>query len=195
MAQLTDFLYFFTSGLIVPCIALLLFMLCQSLLMAGRCWLRFRKNNDAMNQLVSLLRQQDKQALQTMNIDVMPEHLQPVIKEIWNTDSEDLGDYLINEYEAEADKQLEQFTRFAKLGPILGLMGTLIPMGPALQGLASGDIAAMAGQMQVAFTTTVIGLLIGAIGFILFQNQRRLAVRELAALELLASRHFSKGDA
>ena len=50
------------------------------------------------------------------------------------------------------------------MGPVLGLMGTLIPMGPALVGLSSGDIASMAYNMQVAFATTVVGLVIGAIG-------------------------------
>ena len=38
-----------------------------------------------------------------------------------------------------------------KFGPILGLMGTLIPMGPALMGLSTGDIGSMAYNMQVAF--------------------------------------------
>ena len=41
----------------------------------------------------------------------------------------------------------------ARLGPMLGLMGTLIPMGPALVGLAAGDIAAMAENLQVAAQT------------------------------------------
>lgn len=55
-----------------------------------------------------------------------------------------------------------------RLGPMLGLMGTLIPMGPALVGLATGDIAMMALNMQVAFSTTVIGVFVGGIGFILY---------------------------
>jgi biopolymer transport protein ExbB/TolQ len=50
---------------------------------------------------------------------------------------------------------------------MLGLMGTLIPMGPALVGLAAGDIESMALNMQVAFSTTVVGLFTGAIGFII----------------------------
>ena len=39
---------------------------------------------------------------------------------------------------------------------MLGLMGTLIPMGPALVGLSTGDIASMAYNMQVAFATTAV---------------------------------------
>ena len=48
-----------------------------------------------------------------------------------------------------------------KVGPSLGLLGTLIPMGTALASLATGNLDAMAGQMVVAFTTTIIGLACG----------------------------------
>jgi biopolymer transport protein ExbB/TolQ len=65
-------------------------------------------------------------------------------------------------------------------------MGTLIPMGPALVGLASGDIASMAYNMQVAFATTVIGLVVSAIGFITQQARERWYVRDLSLLEYVA---------
>ena len=57
-------------------------------------------------------------------------------------------------FEIAADKELAISNTRTTLGPILGLMGTLIPMGPALAGLASGDIASMAYNMQIAFATT-----------------------------------------
>ena len=52
-----------------------------------------------------------------------------------------------------------------KLGPSLGLIGTLIPMGSSLAAMASGNLQAMAGQMVVAFTTTIIGLATGTIAY------------------------------
>jgi biopolymer transport protein ExbB/TolQ len=73
------------------------------------------------------------------------------------------------------------------MGPILGLMGTLIPMGPALVGLASGDIASMAYNMQVAFATTVVGLVTSAIGFVTQQARERWYVRDLSILEYVAA--------
>lgn len=53
-----------------------------------------------------------------------------------------------------------------KVGPSLGLMGTLIPMGSSLASLAAGNLEAMAGQMVVAFTTTIIGLATGTLAFV-----------------------------
>ena len=70
-----------------------------------------------------------------------------------------------------------------KIGPMLGLMGTLIPMGPALVGLATGDIGSMAYNMQVAFATTVVGIVIGAIGFITLQVKQRWVADDMNILE------------
>ncbi len=65
-------------------------------------------------------------------------------------------------------------------------MGTLIPMGPALVGLAAGDIASMAYNMQVAFATTVVGLFSSAIGFITQQTKQRWYLQDLNNLEFFA---------
>lgn len=51
---------------------------------------------------------------------------------------------LLANFEVDAEQELGRSRTFVKLGPMLGLMGTLIPMGPALVGLATGDIASMA---------------------------------------------------
>lgn len=53
-----------------------------------------------------------------------------------------------------------------KVGPSLGLIGTLIPMGSSLAALAAGNLEAMAGQMVVAFTTTIIGLSTGTLAYV-----------------------------
>jgi biopolymer transport protein ExbB/TolQ len=92
-----------------------------------------------------------------------------------------IADWLI-----EADKNLSLSKILTKMGPILGLMGTLIPMGPALVGLASGDIASMAHNMQVAFATTVVGMVVSAIGFVTQQAKERWYVRDMATLDYIA---------
>jgi biopolymer transport protein ExbB/TolQ len=53
-----------------------------------------------------------------------------------------------------------------KVGPSLGLLGTLIPMGSSLASLAAGNLEAMAGQMVVAFTTTIVGLATGTLAYV-----------------------------
>ena len=53
-----------------------------------------------------------------------------------------------------------------RVGPALGLMGTLIPMADALQGLADGNLPALASNMVTAFAATVIGLTISVIAYV-----------------------------
>ena len=90
---------------------------------------------------------------------------------------------LVANYEVDAAKELAASRMLVKLGPMLGLMGTLIPMGPALVGLATGDISSMAYNMQVAFATTVVGMLIAAVGVLTVQVRQRWYARELNNLE------------
>ena len=95
-------------------------------------------------------------------------------------------DRLIGGYEIQESARLNIAKNLTKFGPILGLMGTLIPMGPALVGLSTGDVASMAYNMQVAFATTVIGLFSGGIGYILLQVKQRWIDRDLLNLDFLA---------
>lgn len=55
-------------------------------------------------------------------------------------------------------KALDRIRFVIRVGPALGLMGTLIPMGISLSSLAQGDLPKMAGSMVTAFTTVVVGL-------------------------------------
>lgn len=53
----------------------------------------------------------------------------------------------------------------AKLGPMLGLLGTLIPLGPGIVALGKGDIATLSESIGVGFDTTIIGVIVAAICF------------------------------
>ncbi|MFT4101557.1 MAG: MotA/TolQ/ExbB proton channel family protein, partial [Burkholderiaceae bacterium] len=95
---------------------------------------------------------------------------------------------VVTEFEQAADRRLALFRTMTRIGPLLGLMGTLIPLGPALVALAAGDIAVLARKMEVAFATTVVGLVIGAIGFLLHQASQRWAMDDLSLLEWVSAR-------
>jgi biopolymer transport protein ExbB/TolQ len=68
--------------------------------------------------------------------------------------------------EEQTRRQLNGPRILVKVGPSLGLLGTLIPMGTSLASLATGNLEAMAGQMVVAFTTTIIGLATGTAAYV-----------------------------
>ncbi len=77
-----------------------------------------------------------------------------------------------------------------KVGPALGLMGTLIPMGISLAALAEGNIPKMAGSMVTAFTATVAGLGSGVLAYLITLARERWVredVREMAHAAELAT--------
>ncbi|MCR4574517.1 MAG: MotA/TolQ/ExbB proton channel family protein [Lentisphaeria bacterium] len=96
---------------------------------------------------------------------------------------------IISEWEGLYERRLERSRFLAKVGPMLGLMGTLIPMGPALAGLASGDIASMAYNMQIAFATTVLGCCIAGISILILSVRKHDYADEIACLQYVLDRH------
>ena len=76
-------------------------------------------------------------------------------------------------FERYAVKRLERNDLLARSGPILGLMGTLIPLGPGLTALGEGNLDLLATALAVAFDTTVVGLLVGLLAYIIGRIRRR----------------------
>jgi biopolymer transport protein ExbB/TolQ len=92
---------------------------------------------------------------------------------------------LLQEYEFYTIKRLERTRVLVRIGPMLGLMGTLIPLSPALVGLASGDMQALSDNLVTAFSVTVIGLLIGGLAFLVSIVRDRLYSQDISDMEYL----------
>ena len=54
----------------------------------------------------------------------------------------------------------------AKIGPMLGLMGTLIPLGPGIVAMGQGDVQTLSQSLLVAFDTTILGLVSAVVAMI-----------------------------
>lgn len=190
MEQVSNILFWISNGLLVPVIVGLLFFFAKSIVMLG----------GFVSQYIQHIRQ-DKQLRLTMDgldADALPAFKERLADEaetpftltarrLLDTDSEAVSDRILSEYEIHSDAELGKYKVLVKFGPILGLMGTLIPMGPALAGLSTGDITSMAYNMQVAFATTVLGLFSGAVGFILLQVKQRWFTTDLVYLDFLCA--------
>ena len=93
---------------------------------------------------------------------------------------------LLQDINFEMTKKLERSRFVARVGPMFGLMGTLIPMGPALLGLSAGDIDTLANNLIIAFGTTVVGLMAGAIGFMVATVRTRWYKHDISDIEYLS---------
>lgn len=92
---------------------------------------------------------------------------------------------LVATLEVDANSRLSRMNLGVRVGPILGLMGTLIPLGPALIGLASGNIQELAKNLVVAFSTTVLGLFVGGMCYAMSLVRRKWYAQDLADIEYL----------
>jgi hypothetical protein len=86
-------------------------------------------------------------------------------------------------FETLAFKRIERSDFLARIAPMLGLMGTLIPLGPGLSALGNGELSILTTAMSVAFDTTVLGLFVGIIGFVLGRLRRRWYDEVLTSME------------
>lgn len=190
MNVISNILYWISTGLLVPVIVLLIFFFIRALILIGAFfgqYMQVKKSNIPMQDRITKLTSESytefSQSLPEKPRSLLTSYAKQIVEAQGNEAKTEL---LLSEYEIDASKEIATSKMLTKMGPILGLMGTLIPMGPALVGLATGDIASMAYNMQVAFATTVVGLVVSAIGFVTQQAKERWSIRDITVLEYLA---------
>ena len=91
------------------------------------------------------------------------------------------------DYDYHSLKRLERTRILVRMGPALGLMGTLIPLSPALGGLAEGNVTELTDNLRVAFGVTVAGLLTGALAFGVSLVRDRLYAQDFSDVEFAAA--------
>jgi len=189
MKYVSNVLFWISNGLLVPVIVGLLYFFVNSILLLGiffNQYLTHSKQTKLLKKTLDSLRADDMEKLKVEAGKLPQSNFTDFLRNIVEAPSKAYSNRLLADYEVRADAELGKYKLLTKFGPILGLMGTLIPMGPALAGLATGDVASMAYNMQIAFATTVVGLFVGAIGYVLLQIKQRWFVADLADLEFIA---------
>ena len=79
------------------------------------------------------------------------------------------------------DKIVKLSEMLAKLAPMFGLLGTLIPLGPGIIALGQGDTYTLSTSLLTAFDTTVAGLVAAAFATVI-SAVRRGWYREYASI-------------
>ena len=97
----------------------------------------------------------------------------------------DHTDKTLDDLHLEAEAALKKLHIGIRVGPMLGLAGTLIPLGPALKGLAAGDLNTLAGNLTVAFATPVVGITIGGLSFFMHAVRQRWYNHDLNDIEFI----------
>ncbi|MDR0938345.1 MAG: MotA/TolQ/ExbB proton channel family protein [Mediterranea sp.] len=199
MEIISKSLFWVANSLLIPDIVLLLLLFARSLLLAGSFYNQLmvkRRNDKLFGRLIKELSPAGMDALKATlpekDDSLFTKYLRDMLS---TTTSEAYSDFLLSNMENEADKDLSLSKLLAKMGPVLGLIGTLIAMSPALVGLSSGDISGMAYNMQVVFATTVVGLVISSVGLITLQFKQRWYAKDIYNLEYVARLLSDSGHA
>lgn len=85
--------------------------------------------------------------------------------------------------ELEALRRLELVRVATRVAPMLGLVATMIPMGPALKALGDGQLAEVSRSLTVAFSAVILALIAAALTYAIAQVRRRWYATDLAAAE------------
>jgi biopolymer transport protein ExbB/TolQ len=189
MELLNKSLFWISTGLLVPTIVGLLYFLGKGLLLLGEfygVYMNRLKLNKGLFKTISRLHSEELPHLEaevnSQKSSLLSDSIHLLLK---SKDSKVRQEKVLTDFEMACEKDLDRFRTLSKMGPMLGLMGTLIPLGPALASLAAGDISVMAKDMQLAFNSTVVGLVIGALGYLMLQTKQRWSLEDLNRLEFI----------
>lgn len=93
-------------------------------------------------------------------------------------------DASLQQLEIHAVRRLEPARLATRVAPMLGLVGTMIPMGPALRALGEGNLASVSQSLTLAFSAVILALIAASITYALLSLQRRWSAEELEAIRL-----------
>lgn len=194
MNYITQVLNWVSVSLMLPVIVLLLFGLVYSLVLLGGFCSNYlallaqrRRRRETMERLENDLDLDPA----TLGRGAFAAHLRELMAMEWD---EIHAEKRIADIRHEYERDLDKAAFLMKMAPMLGLMGTLIPMGPALASLATGDVGSMAYNMQIAFATTVVGCFAAGVGLLLYTAKKHWYADEIAALHYALDLHLRRAE-
>lgn len=198
MKALSDILFVISNGLLIPVILLLLVLAARAVWILFGFYAEYQRNKRITAVFHRLIENYGAPELEHAQTELGRDRKNCVTVCFTNLmeyrDDKIYCEHLLADFQVDVQRLLSKYRNLIKIGPMLGLMGTLIPMGPALVGLASGDIVSMAFNMQVAFATTVVGMAVAAIGLAALQVSKRFYARSLNALDFIFQKNTLQCD-
>ena len=194
LGLLQAIIYAISSSLLYPVMVLLIVLVVWMVVFAGGFfaeWIgrkRLKKSVDITQHLRVIQRQkklpEDVEKHLPLHVRV---YVQKLILLLQNRDDffQEKVEALIQEKEMKLMKEVDRTRLIVRIGPSLGLMGTLIPMGIGLAALTQGNIAQMSSSLIIAFTTTVVGLSIGILAYLFTTIKSRWVQEDIRDIELI----------
>lgn len=168
----TQMLRTITGSLQEPVIIMLLIMIAATIFLLGTLLaeifierLHLRVNGRMLPNLLEAIHSYPEEIDETVRGSKLLKSQKKLLYELIShpgitaSERESLAVRLVEREQAVYDRRVKITDLIAKAGPILGLMGTLIPLGPGIIALGQGDTLTLSNSLLVAFDTTVAGLI------------------------------------
>lgn len=194
--HLSDILRTVASGLEYPVVAILLLLMALAVVLLGsllaELFLEHRHLKASLPALADALRRPyadiaacigdsgllKRQKKVLLELTRHPE-LTPVMREA-------LAERLLEEEQSRCDRIVKLSDLICKLGPMFGLLGTLIPLGPGIIALGQGDTYTLSQSLLTAFDTTIAGLIAAAVALVISTIRKSWYRNDMSVLETLA---------
>ncbi len=182
-AVLKTFIYVVSSSLLYPVLGLLVALTLYMLSCAGAFFVEWLDRSRSGHR-------DPAGARGRADFEAAPRAVRAYVDRLWElllTETALLDvqvENLLQEHILALRRSLDRVRVVIRVGPSLGLMGTLIPMGTGLAALGQGDMARLSTDLVIAFTTTVVGLAQGTLAYFIYTVRARWAEEDAKEMEL-----------
>lgn len=193
-SNVNDLLHVIVTNLQTPVVIILLVLMVATVMVVGSfCCeyvLEHRKLREDIPNLIEKINHTKSAQVGEMlvNARLLPRQ-KKVLKQLIDAadmDAETRETYAVQmlfEEEEHYQKNLRWPQTISKLGPMFGLLGTLVPLGPGLMALGQGNTELLSQSLLVAFDTTAAGVVIAAIAMVVAQIRKQWYRKYTQALE------------
>ncbi len=195
----SGFMHSISQSLLIPVMIVLTIFFLYALMNMGILIAEYYKRRQVrldikylIGQLLSLKDQNDPEGIiDVINAGNIPKGHKEVLITVLNSSDlssdfrESLAIKMVEDEEITNAKKLEKTDVIAKIAPAVGLMGTLIPLGPGLTALGAGNIQELATHLTMAFDAAVLGMAAASLAFVTSKIRRRWYAEEVSNLETM----------
>ena len=186
-ALLKSLIYLIASSLLYPVLFLLVALVVYIVISSGSFfaeWLeRLRIVKYSPERLPRLIREGNDQNFFPHRVNSYLEDLRLLLNKVSPPDEVEIEN-ILQETSLKTWGSLDRIKMIIRIGPSLGLIGTLIPMGTGLAALGQGDMTKLSSDLVIAFTTTVVGLAVGIVAYFFYTIKRRWVEEDIKNIEL-----------
>lgn len=203
--SVTDALRILSSSLRIPTIIILIALIVLTLVTLGSFFVEIFSERRTLKQnipaLVDLIQEKNLSEIKDIITQSgLLKRQKKAVNQLLDRSSypADVRESLARQLIAEEESRYLKITRvtdlIARIAPMFGLMGTLIPLGPGIVALAQGDTKTLSDSIMVAFDTTVAGLISAAVAFVISSIRKGWYEQYMVGLETIMETILTKQE-